>query len=271
MLCKDTESDITHGKGKIRLQIAPKVVVVTGAAHGIGETLVWKFGHQGSLVVAVDQDAKVLQVAQSVEESGCQAVGRVADLCEASEIESLVQEIDHRFGRLDVLVNNAARQTPGSITELPISEWDAVHAVCLRAPFVLMKHAIPIMTRRGSGVIINIASIHGLVAYRAHPAYDSAKAGLIALTRQAALEYSGFGIRTIAISPGFVQEDNPNNHPKSPMFPVGRTGTPDDIADLVIFLCSSRAGFINGSNIVIDGGLTAISPAVYWEKTSSLS
>lgn len=257
-------------RGRIRLQSNPRVAVITGAAHGIGETLVRQFGDEGATVIGVDQDARVLQVTQSVEESGGHAIGRVADLSDASEIESLVQEIDRRFGRLDVVVNNAARQTPGSITELPVSEWDAVHAVCLRAPFLMMKYAIPIMTRLGCGVIINIASIHGLVAYRDHPAYDSAKAGLIALTRQAALDYSGVGIRTVAISPGLVQEDNPENHPKSQMFPVGRTGTPDDIAALVIFLCSARAGFINGSNIVIDGGLTAISPTMYWEKASSL-
>jgi NAD(P)-dependent dehydrogenase (short-subunit alcohol dehydrogenase family) len=120
------------------------------------------------------------------------------------------------------------------------------------------------MTRQGGGVVVNIASVHGLLAYAGHPAYDSAKAGLIALTRQAALDYGRHGVRVVAVSPGLVVDGDPRAHPRSAMFPVGRTGTPEDLAELVAYLCSPRAGFIHGANLVIDGGITAFSPAMYW-------
>lgn len=242
-----------------------RVALVTGAAHGIGAKVCQELAAHGTWVVALDIDARVAEVARTKPSSSDVIEARVCDLMQASEVKALFSELASRFGRLDILVNNAARQTPGSITDLPLDEWDRVQAVCLRAPFLTMKYAIPLMQRHHAGVIVNIASIHALAAYRHHPAYDSAKAGLLALTRQAALDYAADGIRTIAISPGLVVEAEASRHPMSGMFPLGRTGRPGDIADLVMFLCSDHAGFINGANIVVDGGLTALSPAVYWK------
>lgn len=242
-----------------------RVALVTGAAHGIGAKVSQALVGNGVRVIALDIDPRVKVMATAMPSSAEWIEARVCDLTLASEVQSLFSEIRSRFGRLDILVNNAARQTSGSITELPLEEWDQVQAVCLRAPFLTMKYALPLMQSRRAGVIVNIASIHALVAYRHHPAYDSAKAGLVALTRQAALDYAADGIRTIAISPGLIVEGEIFDHPMSGMFPVGRTGRPEDIAELVLFLCSDRAGFVNGANLVIDGGLTALSPAVYWK------
>lgn len=241
-------------------ELEGRAALVTGAAHGIGAAIVRRLALLGAAVLAVDIDDRVLALGTPDRRISA----AVADISRDAAAPELAARMIAVHGRFDLLINNAARQTPGSITDLPPAEWDAVHAVCLRAPFLLMKHAIPLMVRQGGGVIVNIASIHGLVAYAAHPAYDSAKAGLLALTRQAALDYGPRGIRAVAISPGLVVEGDPCNHPRSAMFPVGRTGSPEDIADLVGYLCSPRAGFINGANIVIDGGLTALSPAVYW-------
>jgi len=247
-----------------------KVAVVTGAAHGIGTQVAVDLAKQGIRVLAVDIDPEVSRWVSQGNLDRALIEAHLIDLTQGEDIRALFSEIEQRFGRLDILVNNAARQTPGSITELPVEEWDRVQAVCLRAPFLTMKYAIPLMQRRHAGLIVNIASIHALAAYRQHPAYDSAKAGLVALTRQAALDYSADGIRTIAISPGLIIDGDVANHPNSAMFPVGRTGRPEDIADLVLFLCSDRAGFINGANLVVDGGLTALSPAVYWNDGASV-
>lgn len=244
---------------------AHRVAVVTGAAHGIGEKVSQALSAEGIWVIALDIDARV----ESVASSASQIEARVCDLTQGNEVHALFSDIERRFGRVDILVNNAARQTSGSITDLPLEEWDRVQAVCLRAPFLTMKYAIPLMQRQQRGLIVNIASIHALAAYRQHPAYDSAKAGLVALTRQAALDYAADGIRTIAISPGLIVEGEASHHRRRHMFPVGRTGRPEDIAELVLFLSSDRAGFINGANLVVDGGLTALSPEVYWNDGSS--
>lgn len=238
-----------------------RVALVTGAAHGIGAAVVRRLAGEGAAVFAVDLDPGVRDLGDT---EGGPVTPVVADITDDEGVGRLVARIRAEAGRFDILVNNAARQTEGSITDLPLAEWDAVHAVCLRAPFLLMKLAIPSMIRHGGGVIVNMASIHGLVAYRRHPAYDSAKAGLLALTRQAALDYGPQGVRAVAISPGLVVEEDPLSHPRAAMFPVGRTGSPGDIAELVAYLTSPRAAFINGANLVIDGGLTAISPQVYW-------
>ncbi len=243
-----------------------RVALVTGAAHGIGAEICRQLARQGGHVVAVDRDPKVKTVAESIQAAGGRADGEILDLMDPAAIADLFSTIAERMKRLDILVNNAARQTWDSITELSLEEWDRVQAVCLRAPFLTMKHAIPLMQRQHAGIIINIASIHAIVGYHQSPAYDSAKAGLVALTRQAAVDYSADGIRTVSISPALVVEKAPPDYPENGMFPVGRAGTPADIAALVGFLCTDQAGFINGTNLVVDGGLSAVSPAVYWRE-----
>ncbi len=243
-----------------------RVALVTGAAHGIGLEICRQLALPGVHIVAVDRDPKVQRVAESIRDDGGSAQGEVLDLADPVAIAGLFSRVQERVGRLDILVNNAAQQSWASITDLSVQEWDRMQAVCLRAPFLTMKHAIPLMQRRHAGVIINIASVHALVGYHRSPAYDSAKAGLVALTRQAAVDYSADGIRAVAISSALVVEDSQPDNPASGMFPVGRAGTPADIAALVRFLCSAQAGFINGTNLVVDGGLCSVSPAVYWHE-----
>ncbi len=170
------------------------------------------------------------------------------------------------YGRLDIWVNNAKVDARASVTDMALEEWNAVLSVCLTGAFLGAKYAIPAMIISGGGVIVNIASVHAMVAYPQCPAYDAAKAGLLALTRQIAAEYGPDNIRANAILPGLIVEHGPDAY--SPqverlartLCPVGRVGSFADVAAAVLYLVSDAARFVTGAQLLVDGGLTARSP-----------
>jgi NAD(P)-dependent dehydrogenase (short-subunit alcohol dehydrogenase family) len=210
-------------------------------------------------VILTDIDPAVRQVAATI---GSQASVWLTDLQDPQAIFDLFQTIRATYGRLDGLVNNAAwQQESGGVLDEPLAEWEQVINVCLRAAFLTIKQALPLMMAQGGGSIVNLSSIHAIRAYRGHPAYDVAKAGLSALTRQVALEYGPHGVRVNAILPGLIEDVR---HPVSPAraraYPVRRLGQPSDVAAMVAFLLSDDAAFVSGADISVDGGLSAYSP-----------
>lgn len=239
-----------------------KVVVVTGAAQGIGKVIVHTFAEAGAAVVFCDiQDPQGEAVAEAVRAKGGRAIYQHTDVASPPEVQKLIQCAVQNYGRLDILVNNAKADALGRVTELELKDWNRVLSVCLTGSFLCAKYAIPHMIASGGGAIINISSVHALVAYAEFPAYDTAKAGLLGLTRQIAADYGPEGIRANTIIPGrIVHEDFKRRFPRLPFsayYPVGRLGKPSDIASAVLYLASDAAEFITGTELVVDGGLTS--------------
>jgi len=247
-----------------------KVALVAGAAQGIGKVIVQKFAEAGAAVVFCDLlDDEGEKVAEDLRAQGGRALYQRADVSSPQAVESLMQHAVQNYGRLDILVNNAKADAWDRLTELALEDWNRVLAVCLTGSFLCAKYAIPHMIASGSGgAIINISSVHALVAYSGSPAYDTAKAGLLGLTRQIAADYGPEGIRANTIIPGrIVHEDlkkriarlsstPPTPLPFSAYYPVGRLGTSEDVASAVLYLASDSAQFITGTELVVDGGLT---------------
>lgn len=239
-----------------------KVVVVTGAAQGIGKVIVHTFAEAGAAVVFCDiQDPQGEAVAEAVRAKGGRAIYQHTDVASPPEVQKLIQCAVQNYGRLDILVNNAKADALGRVTELELKDWNRVLSVCLTGSFLCAKYAIPHMIASGGGAIINISSVHALVAYAEFPAYDTAKAGLLGLTRQIAADYGPEGIRANTIIPGrIVHEDFKRKFPRLPFsayYPAGRLGKPSDIASAVLYLASDAAEFITGTELVVDGGLTS--------------
>lgn len=240
-----------------------RVTLVTGAAYGIGKAVAERLLSHGQRVILTDIDPKV---SEGIEAWGPNAAAWLADLEDPEAIFRLFERIMTTYGRLDGLVNNAAWQREsGGVADEPLAEWERVIDVCLRAPFLTIKHALPIMIRQGKGAIVNLSSIHAIRSYRRHPAYGTAKAGILALTRQVALDYGPQGVRINAILPGLIEDQrHPVSSDRANAYPLKRLGQPQDVAAMVDFLLSDEAGFITGADISVDGGLSAYSPEERW-------
>ena len=240
-----------------------KVAVVTGAAHGIGRATAEAFAAAGAAVALLDVDEAGAAVAQSI---GERAMFIRCDVRSGGDIDAAFQAVAGRFGGCDVLVNNAGIQHYGTVTDTPEDEWDRVMAVNLKSAYLCARRAIPMMLERGAGVVINVSSVQAFVSQNRVAPYTTSKTALLGLTRSIAVDYAP-KVRCVAVCPGSV--DTPmlrNAIRQSPdpqevwdecnqMHPVRRVGTPEEIAELILYLCSDKAGFITGQPIRIDGGL----------------
>jgi NAD(P)-dependent dehydrogenase (short-subunit alcohol dehydrogenase family) len=245
------------------MQFDNKIAVVTGGAKGIGGAVSRAFLRDGALVVVLDLEEKEPDFVEAY-------TGRVlhikADVSKESQVRDAIQQAVSRFGGIDYLVNNAGIQRYNSVTETSEAEWDEVMNVNLKSAFLCAKHAIPLMKKRDKGVVVNLASVQSFVSQQNVAAYTTSKTALLGLTRSIAVDYAP-SIRCVAVCPGTV--DTPMLRDAialSPdpdavyqecvdMHPLKRVGTPEEIAELVLFLCGDNAGFITGQYIRIDGGL----------------
>ena len=250
--------------------LSHKVAIVTGGAQGIGRAICQRFAEVGMHVIVADiaQD-KGERTRDEIIAAGGSAEFRLCNVEYHSQIRDTVEAIIQQHGRLDVVVNNAYWSVVKDVVALEEAEWDKGMDVMLKAAYLFGKHAFPHMLRNGGGAMINIASIHGLVAAPRYPVYAAAKAGLIHLTRQMAIDGGQHNIRVNAICPGWIFTESmtltDENRRMAKLYPRGRPGEPIEIANVALFLASSQASFVNGQAICVDGGLTAqIQEVEFW-------
>jgi NAD(P)-dependent dehydrogenase (short-subunit alcohol dehydrogenase family) len=246
-----------------------KVAIVTGAASGIGRGILERFVEAGASVAAVDINGALLRTVVEALPSRDHALAIEADIRDEAQVRNAVEQAIARFGRLNVLVNNAGIELSATVPDMPAAEWDRQLGVNLRGAFLFSKYAIPHMRAQGGGVIVNIASVHAFVSYPGAAAYDASKSGLLGLTRAMALDHGREGIRVNAICPGYIDtpmmdqwlETVPDRDEAMRQVlachPVGRIGKPRDIAEACLFLASDAASFISGTHLVVDGAMTA--------------
>jgi NAD(P)-dependent dehydrogenase (short-subunit alcohol dehydrogenase family) len=245
-----------------------RVALVTGAAAGIGRAAAEAFARQGAKVVVSDVTAEAGEaVAAGIRGAGGEAEFVRCDVARPEEVEALVRRTAGLFGRLDCAFNNAGIEGVSAPTaECTEENWDRVIGTNLKGVWLCMRHEIPVMLRQGGGAIVNCASVAGLVGFRGIPAYTASKHGLIGLTRTAALEYATQGIRVNAVCPGVIRtamvERFTHGDPQAEAGlvaaePVGRMGTPEEVAAAVLWLCSDGASFVTGHALAVDGGMVA--------------
>lgn len=247
------------------MRLKDKVAIVTGASRGIGRGIALKFAQEGAhLVINYQQNQEAArEVADAVQALGCQVLMVQADVSRRSEGQRLVQETAASFGRIDILVNNAAILQQKPFEEITDAEWDAMFGVCLKGPFILSQEIFPYFKTQRQGCIINIASMGGQFGGPKAPHYSAAKAGLICFTKSAARIMAAYGVRVNCISPGFIQTDMSSREigqmggldAAGVTILLGRVGAPLDIAGAAAFLASEDASYITGETINVNGGL----------------
>ncbi|ASN19999.1 SDR family NAD(P)-dependent oxidoreductase [Arthrobacter sp. YN] len=239
-------------------------VIVTGVASGLGSALVKEFAAEGAQILGCD-------VNDAAGEAAMEGLGfyRHTDVSKEAEVESLVDEAVKRFGRLDVLVNNAAIQIEEELADTTEEQLDKVLGVNLKGPFFGCKHAIRAMRGAGGGSIVNVSSVLAVTGDPMLAAYGAAKGGVLALTKAAAVKYGRDNIRCNTVLPGDMQTPLVEAYfaaAKDPAalraqaegeYPLGRIGQPSEVARAVLFLASDAASFITGEALVVDGGLLA--------------
>jgi NAD(P)-dependent dehydrogenase (short-subunit alcohol dehydrogenase family) len=244
------------------VRLKDKVALVTGAASGIGRATAVLMAREGARVVVADvaEEAGEETVARIRKEGGAAVYCR-ADVGKARDVRRMVAAAVRAYGRLDILHNNAFWHRPGSAVELEEEGWDRSLDVCLKSVYLGCKYTIPEMLKAGGGAIVNTASVHSLVSFGNHAAYDASKAGIIGLTRSVALDF-GPRIRANAVLPGAIRTPAWGDAPPkvfrwwAARTPMRRVGRPEDVAKAVVFLASDEASFITGAALVVDGGWT---------------
>ncbi|MBM7369045.1 SDR family NAD(P)-dependent oxidoreductase [Gordonia hydrophobica] len=241
-------------------RLAGKIAVVTGGSRGVGEAVVQRFLTEGADVVAVSRSGV---------SSSDGAVSVQGDVSSEADVIALMNTVRERFGKLDVLVNNAAVEYEATIEHTSVDDWDRVMAINVRGPFLTAKHALPLMREAGGGSIVNLASVDGFWAEPHLAVYNTSKGAVQAFTRALAIDHGRENIRANAICPSYVLTDmlsqffDAQHDPDearaqaASIHPLNRMSYPADIANLALWLASDESSFATGQSYVLDGGLTA--------------
>jgi len=245
-----------------------KVSLVTGGSSGIGRAAALAFSREGASVLIADVlTDKGEETVRDIRKGHGKATFVKANVSDASEVENLIKKTVETYGRMDFAFNNAGIEGAMAPTANCTEEnWDRIISINLKGVWLCMKYEIPVMLKQGSGAIVNMASVAGLVGFQGLPAYCASKGGVLQLTRTAALEYVKSGIRVNAVCPGVIRtsmvERLLSGQPAAEagfvaMEPIGRMGKPEEVAEAVVWLCSDAASFVTGHPLVVDGGLVA--------------
>ncbi len=252
------------------MDLKNKVAIVTGAASGIGLSIAKLYLEAGASVIAVDRDPKLAENVAAVSPEACDRVAFVVGDVAAEPVHSEYARCAiERFGRVDVLVNNAAIALVKPIHEHTSEEWDRVMNVNVKSIFWAARHVVPILIAQGGGLVLNTGSISSVAGMPGQGAYAASKGAVAQMTRQMAIEYAGQGIRVNAVCPGTVETPllqhsaRESGDPQAFLdglaqgHPIGRIASSDEIAEFFVFLASDRARFFTGAVLMIDGGFTA--------------
>ncbi len=243
--------------------LADQIVAVTGGAQGLGRAIVAKLAARGTALAVLDINGEGAEAAaQQVRDAGGHAAAFACDVADPVSVRQVAEAVKAHFGRCDALVNNAGILPKKVLAEETADGWDLTMAINLKGPFLCTQQFGALMREQGHGAIVNIASIGGTIPTVGAGAYCASKAGVLALTRQTALEWGEHGIRTNAVSPGYMHTPMTKDRYAVPglkeqraaMVPLGRVADPEEMAGAVVFLLSPEAGYINGHEIVVDGG-----------------
>lgn len=245
-----------------------KVALVTGASYGIGSATALALAARGAMVVLADwKEDPERTTEKQIKQAGGECRFIRCDVSDTPAVKNLVAEIEKSYGRLDIAFNNAGIEgEQGKVHECSEENWDRTIAVNLKGVWNSMRFEIPLMLKQQHAVIINCASVAGLKGFSGLPAYTASKHAVIGLTKSAALDYAGAGLRIAAICPGVIRTpmvervvhgDAELDKAYSAMAPMGRMGKPSEIAETVAWLCSDGAAYVTGAAFVVDGGFLA--------------
>ncbi|MFH1269481.1 MAG: 3-oxoacyl-[acyl-carrier-protein] reductase [Candidatus Omnitrophota bacterium] len=244
------------------MRLKDRVALITGAAQGIGREIALKFAAEGADIVVADVNLnKAGKTAEDVQALGRKALALELDVTESAKVNEAVNKILDKFGRVDILVNNAGITKDNLLLRMSDAEWDAVLNVNLKGTFNCTKAVSRIMIKQRYGKIVNVASIIGIIGNAGQANYSASKAGIIALTKTAAKELASRNINVNAVAPGFIQTEMTARLPEElqakmlSAIPLGKFGSPVDVAALCVFLASEDASYITGQTIVVDGGM----------------
>ena len=253
-------------------QFDGKVALVTGGGSGLGRSSAMAFAREGAKVIVSDVNMEIgEETVRMIQDANKESTFIQADMQEATEIEEMISKAVDVYDRLDYAFNSAgvSAGTNARIADCSVDDWDRVVNINLRSVFVCMKHELCQMLKQGAGVIVNVASIYGLVAYgdkeNGGSAYAASKHGVIGLTKAAALEYAQDGIRVNVVCPGYIRtplikgllDDAERTTEVIGLHPMGRLGLPEDVSEVVVWLCSDAASFVTGHAMAVDGGFVA--------------
>lgn len=239
-----------------------KVVIVTGAASGIGRATALAFAKEGAKVAVVDiMEKEGEETVKQIKVISGEAFFIKCDVSSELEVQDMVHQTIKKYGRLDIAYNNAGTEgTPSSTTECTVENWNKTINIDLKGVWLCMKYEIPAMLAGGKGSIVNCSSIAGLVGFETIPAYVASKHGVIGLTETAALEFAKKNIRVNAVCPGVIKTPMLDRFTKgqeelmAEQDPMGRVGLPEEIAESVLWLSSDKASYVTGQAIAVDGG-----------------
>lgn len=256
-----------------------KVGLITGGGSGIGRATALLFAKEGAKVSVVDIDSKEgAKTVRMIKDASGEAIFLQADVSEAVDAQSMIGKTVEKYGKLDILFNNAGIVKFGSITEMSEEEWNKIMDINLKGVFLGTKYAIPQMIKQGGGVIINTASECAISGFPTMSAYSASKAGVYIFTKVAAIELVRYNIRVNSVSPARIytpmhesiwkelprEEAERQRKKLDQSIPLGRMGTPEEVANAVLFLASDEASFITGADLPVDGGTTC---TIVWGKS----